>query len=94
MSGTHRVKVPGLRICDHTCIAMARIVMPRNYRKQRLLRVPIYPNTQAETDLERVRGMHPAVPTAKITQRALELGLGRLARLEEDLQPTAGEAAE
>lgn len=29
--------------------------------------------------------MHPAVPTAKITQRALEIGLGRLAGLEDDL---------
>jgi hypothetical protein len=62
--------------------------MPRAYGpKQRLIRVPIYPKSQAETDLERVRGMHPAVPTAKITQRALEIGLGRLAGLEDDLVP-------
>lgn len=67
---------------------MACHVMPRTYGpKQRLIRVPIYPKSQAETDLERVRGMHPAVPTAKITQRALEIGLGRLAGLDEDLVP-------
>lgn len=70
--------------------------MPRTYGpKQRLIRVPIYPKSQAESDLERVRGMHPHVPTAKITQRALEIGLGRLARLDDDLVPGAddGKAA-
>jgi len=33
--------------------------------------------------------MHPHVPTAKITQRALEIGLGRLAKLDDDLVPTS-----
>jgi hypothetical protein len=68
--------------------------MPRVYGpKQRLIRVPIYPKSQAESDLERVRGMHPAVPTAKITQRALEIGLARLAELTDDLVPQPEEAA-
>ncbi len=68
--------------------------MPRTYGpKQKLIRVPIYPKTQAEMDLAHVRGLHPGVPTARITQRALELGLRKLARLEEDLVPTPEEAA-
>jgi len=68
--------------------------MPRTYGpKQRLIRVPIYPKSKAETDLEHLRGMHPGVPTARLTQRALEIGLGRLAQLEEDLIPQPDEAA-
>ena len=79
---------------EQTWQDMYRHVMPRTYGpKQKLIRVPIYPKSQAESDLERVRGMHPHVPTAKITQRALELGLRRLATMEEDLVPTSGEAA-
>jgi len=37
--------------------------------------------------------MHPGLPTARITQRALEIGLGKLAKLEEDLVPQPDEAA-
>ena len=69
--------------------AIALHYVPRTYGpKQRLLRVPIYPESQAKTDLERVRGMHPHVPTAKITQRALEIGLSRLANMQDELVPT------
>lgn len=74
--------------------AIALHYVPRTYGpKQRLIRVPIYPKSQAENDLEQVRGMHPHVPTAKITQRALEIGLRQLAKLEQDLVPSSGEAA-
>lgn len=61
--------------------------------RRRLFRVPIYPKSQAESDLRSVRDMHPAVPTARITRRALEIGLGRLAALVDELVPGEGEAA-
>ncbi len=64
-----------------------------NYRKQKLLRVPIYEETPAWTALGRTRALYPATPTARITRRALEIGLKRLAAAEEDLIPEPEEAA-
>lgn len=64
-----------------------------NYRKQKLLRVPIYESTEAWTALGRARGMYPAAPTARITRRALEIGLMRLAAAQDDLVPEPEEAA-
>lgn len=59
-------------------------------RIQKLIQIGVYPNSQAEADLQGVLRMYPLVARAAIMRRALEIGLSRLLHGQEDLTADPG----